>query len=364
MKKLTIGLLLAGASVAHAGDLTLSGFSTITAGKAFDGYQGDFFEFKCPCFIGNYEHGATYEQNRLSLAKESLLGVQGKYQFNDRLSATVQVVARASENGKPEVDWAYLSYDIAPSTTVQVGRRRLPIYAYSDSVYIGYTLPWVRVPQDIYGWEVGAYNGVNLSHTVSLGNWALTANLFGGQETTKNNIEQRKIYYGYRVDDAWKHIIGSYLDLSNDVFGVRLMYMQNSIDLHFFPPGEEPSEQLGTRQRILGFAASMDYQNWMVRAEANSFIRPSLDFKSSSWTATVGYRWGNFTPLLGYSSYKERLTSGYTLPQIDNTRFAGVRWDFKKNMDLKLQFDSVVDHSAYSFTNNAKMVSLTFDALY
>lgn len=364
MKKLIIALLLAGASAAQAGDLTLSGFSTITAGKAFDGFEGDFLEFKCPCFIGNYEHGSTYEKKRLSLAKESLLGVQAKYQFSDTLSGTIQMVARASENGKPEVDWAYLSYDLTPSTTIQVGRRRLPIYAYSDSVYIGYTLPWARVPQDIYGWEIGAYNGVNVSHTASIGNWAVTANIFGGQESTKDNIELRKIYYGYRVDDAWKHIIGSYLDLSNDIFGMRLMYMQNTMDLNFFPPGEEPFSQLGTRQRVLGFSASMDYQNWLVRAEANSFRRPSLDFKSSSWTATVGYRVGNFTPLIGYSDYKEKLTSGYTLPQIDNTRFAALRWDFRKNMDLKIQFDSVIDRSAYSFTNNAKMVSVTLDVLY
>lgn len=364
MKKITIGLLLAGAGLAHAGDVTWSGFTTITAGKAFAGSGGEFMSNPCPCFIGNYEHGAVYQNKEWSLAKESLAGIQGKYQFTDKLSGTVQAVARASEQGRPEVDWAYLSYDLTPSTTIQAGRRRLPIYAYSDSVYIGYSLPWARVPQDIYGWEMGAYNGVNVSHTTSVGNWAVTANVFGGRESTRDNIEQRKIYYGYPVDDAWKNILGSYVDVSNDIFGARLMYMQNSIDLRFHPEGEPSSEQLGTRQRIIGLSGSIDYGNWMVRAEANSFIRKSLDFRSRSWTATVGYRWGDFTPIVGFSSYKEKLTAGYTLPQIDNTRFAGVRWDFRKNMDVKLQFDSVIDRSAYSFTNNAKMVSLTFDALY
>jgi hypothetical protein len=364
MKKLIIAALLSSAGMAHADDLTISGFATATAGKAYSGYDGQFMDSQCPCFIGNYEHGAVYSKNEWSLARESLVGLQAKYQLTDKLSATAQAVVRASENGKPEVDWAYLSYDLTPETTIQAGRRRLPIYAYSDSVYIGYTLPWVRVPQDIYGWEVGAYNGVNLRHSRSFGDWAVTANVFAGQESTRDNIEQRKIYYGYKVDDAWKHILGGYLDVSNDVFGARVMYMQNSIDLTYYPPGEDPSSDKGTRQRILGLSATLDYNNWLVRAEANRFIRPALDFKSSSWTATIGYRLGAFTPLVGYSSYKEKLTAGYTETQNDTTRFAAVRWDLRKNMDLKLQFDSVKDSSAYDFTHNAKMLSVTLDLLF
>jgi hypothetical protein len=365
MKKLiTATLLLASASMAHADDFTVSGFATVTAGKAYSGYDGQFMAFPCPCFIGNYEHAATYNNNAWSMANESLVGLQGKYQFTPKLSGTVQAVARASDGRKLDVDWAYLSYDVAPDTTVQVGRRRLPIYAYSDSVYVGYTLPWVRVPQDIYGWEVGAYNGVNVRHTGSIGDWAVTGTLFAGQEVSKNNPEMTKIYDGYRVDDSWKHILGGYLDVSNDVFSARLIYMQNAIDQKLYVPDDEPQFQNGVRQRIIGVSAALDYNNWLVRAESNSFIRPSLDYKSSSFTATVGYRVGQFTPIVGYSTYKEKLTETYTAAQIDNTRFAGVRWDFRKNMDLKLQWDSVKDSSAYDFTHNAKMVTVAFDTLF
>jgi len=174
----------------------------------------------------------------------------------------------------------------------------------------------------------------------------------------------RKIYYGHRVDDAWKHILGAYVEVSNDVFGARLIYMQNSIDLVLHPPGEPASEVLGTRQRIVGLSGSLDYQNWMVRAEANTFRRPVLDYRSYSWTTTVGYRWGQFTPLVGYSSYKEKLTERYTAAQIDRTRFAALRWDFRKNMDLKIQYDKVIDRSTYSFTHDSKMVSVALDVIF
>ncbi|MGZ5203100.1 MAG: hypothetical protein ACXWC4_25325, partial [Telluria sp.] len=238
MKKLMIAALLSSVGMAHAADnLTFSGFATVTAGKAYSGSDGEFMGQPCPCSIGNYEHGAVYSGNEWSLTRESLVGLQAKYQLTGQLSATVQAVSRASEHGKPEVDWAYLSWDVAPDTTIQAGRRRLPIYAYSDSVYIGYTLPWVRVPQDIYGWEVGAYNGVNLRHSRSFGDWAVTANVFAGQETSRDNTEMRKIYYGHQVDDDWKHILGGFLDVSNEVFGARLIYMQNSINQSLYPAG-------------------------------------------------------------------------------------------------------------------------------
>ncbi|CAN7669076.1 hypothetical protein LJR289_005212 [Pseudoduganella sp. LjRoot289] len=367
MKKLITGLLLGAASMgaAHAGDLTISGFGTLAAGKAYGGTSGQWNEFDCPCFIANYEHGAVYDKRRVSLAEESLAGVQLKYKFSEQLSATAQVVSRASEKMKGEIDWAYLTWDITPDTTLQAGRRRLPIYAFSDSVYIGYTLPWIRVPQDIYGWEIGAYNGVNLSHRKTIGDWAVIGNIFTGQEVSKNNKEMERIYYAAPVDDAWKRILGGYLDVSNDFMGLRLIYMQNTIDLTSRPPAvEDATEVRGLRQRIMGISASVDYENILFRAEANQFRRPAQDYKANSWTATLGYKLGDFTPLVGYSHYTEKLTDLYTDLQIDNTRFVAIRWDFRKNMDLKIQFDKVIDRSAIPFSGNAKLVSVALDAVF
>lgn len=365
MKKLITGLLLGAASLAHAGDLSVSGFATVAAGKAFDGDQGKWNAFDCPCNIANYEHGAVYDKNRISLAEESLAGLQLKYKFSDTVSATAQVVSRASEKMKGEIDWAYLSWDITPDTTLQAGRRRLPIYAFSDSVYIGYTLPWIRVPQDIYGWEIGAYNGANISHRKTVGDWVVLGNVFAGQEVSKGNPEMERIYYDARVDDAWKRILGAYLDVSNDFMGMRLIYMQNSIDLTSFPADPADAEEIrGLRQKIMGVSASVDYNNFLLRAEANQFRRPAQDYKASSWTATVGYKIGDFTPLVGYSRYKEKLTAGYTDLQLDSTRFAALRWDFRKNMDLKIQFDSVIDRSHVAFSGSSKLVSVALDAVF
>lgn len=365
MKKIfaSLFLFLITAGLTHAGDFTLSGFSTIVGGKAYSGYNGDFMNFKCPCFIGNYENGTVYENKKFTFKPESLVGVQGKYAFNEQISATAQVIARA-EGDSPQLQWAYASYDISPETTVHVGRRRLPIYAYSDSLYIGYTLPWVRVPQDLYGWEIGSYNGISVTQRGSVGTWAVTGHVFAGQESTTDNRELKRLYYGYRADSAWKNLVGASVEASNDILSGRIVYAQNQIDETQYPPGEPVIKTRNQRQRILGLSGSIDYKNFLVRGEANSFVKPSEDYKSISWSLTTGYKAGDFTPYIGYSSYKEKLTLQYTETQNNTTRFAGVRWDFRKNMDLKIQFDSVKDTSNYDFTHDAKMISIAFDTVF
>lgn len=39
------------------------------------------------------------------------------------------------------------------------------------------------------------------------------------EESTKNNLEMKRIYYGVPVDDAWKNMLGANPDVSNDIFG-------------------------------------------------------------------------------------------------------------------------------------------------
>ena len=76
---------------------------------------------------------------------------------------------------------------------------------------------------------------------------------------------------------------------------------------------------------------------------------------------------GNFTPFIGYSKYNEKLTDGYTSLYLAIARqhpFRGIALGFQENMDLKTQFDSVIDYSAIPFTGNAKLLSVSSDAVF
>jgi len=58
------------------------------------------------------------------------------------------------------------------------------------------------------------------------------------------------------------------------------------------------------------------------------------------------------------SQFQRDINSNF-LPVWTHRRFACVRPDFRKHKDLKLQWDSVKDSSAYDFTSNAKMLTVT-----
>ena len=51
----------------------------------------------------------------------------------------------------------------------QVGRKRIPLYYYSDFQDIGLSYPWVSPPPELYGWEVTNYNGGSLRYNDSFG---------------------------------------------------------------------------------------------------------------------------------------------------------------------------------------------------
>jgi len=88
---------------------------------------------------GQREQAGVYENNDWSFGAESSLGLQGNFTVDDKLSATLQVVARGGNSYRADVDWAYLSYELTPKLLLQAGHKRLPIYYYSDFMYVGYS---------------------------------------------------------------------------------------------------------------------------------------------------------------------------------------------------------------------------------
>ena len=128
-----------------AGEFTYSGFATVAVGKVMGGSNNAPLNthFDCPCYIADYGQGAVYERE-WSLGQESKVGVQGTYKFTPSLSATGQVVARGVDGGTADVEWAFLSYEASPNWTLQAGRKRLPMYFFSDFQDVGYAYNWVR----------------------------------------------------------------------------------------------------------------------------------------------------------------------------------------------------------------------------
>ena len=370
---LTSGVLVA-AGCAQAADITFNGFADFTAGEVVGGSnQSSYLQYKCPCFISNYEYGGIYQNTGVSVAKESMIGLQANAKIDDKLTAVLQVDSRGLNGYQPSVDWAYASYALTDTFTVQVGRKRLPWYMYSDYNYVGYAYIWVRPPVDLYGWEVYSYDGVNLQYNNAWGDWALYSNTWAGNQSSTNVPGLSQVYNGYPTDTAWRDIIGTSVDLSNEYMHFRAMYMQNKIYQGAQNPGNPATQTAATPdtplqsaqlQQVWGLAWNIDYKNFVMRSEYNSVLRPQMGYVANSYLAGGGYRIGDFTGMYTYSQYRESKSWLYTSPQRDSTRAVTVRWDFRPSMALKLQYDMFVDHSQTVFLGDSKLVTAGFDMVF
>ncbi len=135
--------------------------------------------------MADWANFGVYEKN-FSLAEESRIGIQGTAKFSDALSGTAQVVSRGTKT-TPDLTWAYLGYKITPNLELQVGRKRIPLYYYSDFQDIGVAYPWVAPPPELYGWDATNYNGASLRYKTTLGSASVSASLLAGSEKIKDD---------------------------------------------------------------------------------------------------------------------------------------------------------------------------------
>lgn len=359
-------------------DVSLTGFAQLTAAKVTSGSapvqagQGSwsYQQWNCPCAIQHWEYAGVYEKSKGWQAdQESLLGVQAKARFTPQLSATVQAVARGANNEyRPTVDWAYLSYKVAPGWTLQAGRKRIPLYYYSDFLYIGYAYPWVRPPADVYGWPIFTYDGVNASYQTELGDgtWSLDTTAWYGNFDTNSDIYDSKIYYGSRTDERWTNIRGAFVNLSNGVVGGRLMYMIHRDDIVQHNADNSVSQWADkVFTRIMGASFNVDYDAYLVRSEFNRFEQSVSKFIYNYYLVGAGYRYKDVTGMLTFSHYMTEPNS-FVDQEGRNTRSVSLRWDFYKNLALKAQYDISHDESKYSypFFGDHKLLSVSLQGIF
>jgi hypothetical protein len=375
------------------GSLKLTGFYNLTAGRILTGKDSEYNlqhwqyqKWNCPCSIQNWEYVGVYEKkNGWETAPESLVGVQIKKTFSDTLSATAQFVSRADNTNyrpyTPTVDWAYLSWkpNADSGWTFQGGRKRIPLYYYSDYLYIGYAYPWVRPAPDVYGWPIYTYNGVNAIYETELGQtgWNLTANGWYGNYTQRSDAYDTQIYannFFYPpppgdVNESWKDIWGSYASVSNGIFEVRGMVMVYHDSTWQNVGGADTYYVNKVHTRIVGLSGNVDYKNWLVRTEFDRFEQNPTSparFVYNYLLAGVGYRVGDFTPMYTFSRYATEPNNFPQSVEARNTSYFSVRWDFHKNMAFKVQYDISKDKSQYPFPfwGDSNLLSMSLQGIF
>lgn len=371
-----------------------SGFLTLGVGKMVGGTRQNVNDFNCPCFAADYAQAGVYDgRSSLQWKPDSKLGLQGTAAFdNRRFSVTAQTVARGAQ-GKINLEWLYASFRINDQFTLQAGRKRLPMFYYSDTQDIGVALPWTHLPPQLYGWEAVNYNGVNLTYRGEWGAWSATSNLLAGNESKKDS-GYWKIYNGRmnRTDIKWNNIVGADLTLSKDWLETRFVYIQSNnqskningvwdaATQSYDPATISTDYSTPAKQQIYGITANVDYGNWLLRSEAIQINHPSTktSWKDLAYIVGSGYRYGKWQPMVTWSRYLSVATNGAdpTAQEGHYTIALTLRYDLSTSSALKVQYDMQHDksgpnyHPNYNGANNspafgnANLLTAAYDMVF
>ena len=328
MHAFSLGVVLATAcavSPAHAEDVfsmfALSGFGTFGATysslRTAD-YAGVAFE--------PYGAGAS---RSIDFADDSRVGVQLTAKFTSKLSALVQVVSHNNYDNTftPTLEWANLNYAFTPDLNVRAGRIELPTFLASDDREVGYANPWVRVPPELYDVEPISYSdGIDGSYRMHIGPVTNTVHLIFGESTF------HVVPGPLRVKGTG--IFGVFDTVEYRALTTHVGYLHAHVSVPF-------QSQMPTS--VYSAGASLDMERWFLQGELARVTVSGLTPGYEAGYVTAGLRVGKFTPYATYA-VEHSLDRPVISPNFNTGQraaSAGVRWDFAKNFDLKVQYDRV-----------------------
>jgi hypothetical protein len=255
------------------------------------------------------------------------LGGQADLRIADGLTGVVQVISRDDEDGnfKPHVEWANIKYAFTSDLAVRVGRTLLPTYERSDSQNVGYALPWVRIPNEIrFSNSATHSDGASVLYRVKTG----------------AVIQDLQVQFG-RTSEEFSGAVFHGKDLI--VLSDTVQYGNTSVHLAYQTMMYTYSVLPAARFRLASAGFTYDPGTWFVTGDSNY---AHYDFFGDffAWYLSSGVRLGRFTPYAVYSKVHAPTSappSGLTSLGNERTVTAGVRWDFAKNLDFKLQLQRV-----------------------
>ncbi|WP_116135460.1 hypothetical protein [Trinickia diaoshuihuensis] len=324
----TVGTLIAlfcTAPCAFADDVfpifTLSGFGTL--GATYSSlHTADYTG-------GPFEPNGAGASRHIDFAGDSRLGLQLSAKFTNKFSALIQVVSQENYDNSftPKLEWANLDYGFTPDINLRAGRIELPTFLTSDCREVGYANPWVRVPPELYDVQpITSSDGVDASYRVHIGAVTNTVHVIYGESVF--HVAPGPL----RTQGTG--IFGVFDTAEYRALTAHLGYLRAHVTVPF-------ASDLPVT--VYSAAASLDMERWFLQGEVARATVDGLTPGYIAGYATAGLRLGKFTPYLTYA-VEHSLDRPVLSPNLNTGQrgaSAGLRWDFAKNLDLKVQYDRV-----------------------
>ncbi|GBC58589.1 hypothetical protein PSNTI_40880 [Stutzerimonas stutzeri] len=239
----------------------------------------------------------------------SKFGAQLSYGITDTLGVTVQATAKAQQDEwKANLEWAYLSLQANDQLMLRAGRLRSPVYMYSESLDVGYSYPWLRLPDEVYSQvQLTNYEGIDAVYTVPLSYGSVSVQVAAGQAKNREQFALDDLY-----DIDYDRIFAASVSLATNTYGtLRIGYSEADITADIRPVIQlSPSVALPLSLRSYdeqkGKFTSIGYQydngTWLTANEWTSrMIESDNTGNIDAFYLMGGRRFGDFLPHLTYA---------------------------------------------------------------
>lgn len=243
----------------------------------------------------------------------SKFGAQLTYGVTDTVGLTLQTTAKAyGDEWKANLEWAYLSWQSTDNLMMRFGRLRTPVYMYSESIDVGFSYPWLRLPDEVYSQvQLSNYEGADIVYNLPLSFATLSFQLAGG-------IAKNRDYYIYdeEFDIDYDNVFGSSVSLATNDFGTfRVGYVEADIDTDISGSftdifGNPGTASLLALDKDKGKFTSIGYQydngTWLTANEWTSRVIENDGSNSTdSFYLMGGRRFGDFLAHVTYAQLDE-----------------------------------------------------------
>jgi hypothetical protein len=243
----------------------------------------------------------------------SKFGAQLTYGVTDTVGLTLQTTAKAyGDEWKANLEWAYLSWQSTDNLMMRFGRLRTPVYMYSESIDVGFSYPWLRLPDEVYSQvQLSNYEGADIVYNLPLSFATLSFQLAGG-------IAKNRDYYIYdeEFDIDYDNVFGSSVSLATNDFGTfRVGYVEADIDTEISGSftdifGNPGTATLLALDKDKGKFTSIGYQydngTWLTANEWTSRVIENDGSNSTdSFYLMGGRRFGDFLAHVTYAQLDE-----------------------------------------------------------
>lgn len=243
----------------------------------------------------------------------SKLAVQMRYGITDTVSITGQLGTKPTQDS-----WEvgpgnlYLAWEASDNLTLRGGRLGTPIYMYSETLNVGFSYPWLRLPEEVYSLvQLANHDGADVLYNFNTGAGTVSVQLAGGQAIKRDH---------YALDNMqdldYRDVFAANVALSTDNYGTfRIGYAEADLQITV---DETITNVLGAQENRVfnaldaqkGKFSSVGHQydngTWLSAAEAVKLtIEQDNEAETNAFYIMGGRRFGDYLAHVTYGQLDE-----------------------------------------------------------